>query len=81
MRRGCKQLFLAAAEHGELINRQEVLHGLPAGDEAQRVAALHQVLSDSTRTRILFALSAAELCVGDVASLVGLSVSAASHRL
>lgn len=48
------------------------------------VAALSEtfkMLGDATRVRILDALSRAELCVGDVATLLGLSESAVSHQL
>ncbi len=37
--------------------------------------------SSRTRAHILHALSLEELCVGDVAKVAGLSVSAASHQL
>ncbi|MBQ3900513.1 MAG: helix-turn-helix transcriptional regulator, partial [Clostridia bacterium] len=36
---------------------------------------------DSTRIKILFALFESELCVGDLARLLGLSQSAVSHQL
>ena len=39
------------------------------------------MLGDTTRVRILDALSRAELCVADIARLVGLSESAVSHQL
>ena len=39
------------------------------------------VLGDSTRTRMLLALSKGELCVCDVAHVLGLSISAVSHQL
>jgi DNA-binding transcriptional ArsR family regulator len=48
------------------------------------VAALadtFRVLGDPTRVRILDALSGGELCVCDIASLVAISESAASHQL
>jgi DNA-binding transcriptional ArsR family regulator len=51
---------------------------------AQTVEALadtFRVLGDPTRVRILDALSAGELCVCDIASLVGISESAVSHQL
>lgn len=51
---------------------------------AEAVAALAEtfrVLGDPTRVRILDALSHGELCVCDLASLVGLSESAVSHQL
>ena len=48
-------------------------------DEAQ---ALFAALADRTRLKILFALRGAEeLCVCDVAHVVGLSISTASHHL
>jgi len=40
-----------------------------------------RALGDATRLRILDALSKVELCVGDLAELIGLSESAVSHQL
>ena len=50
---------------------------------ADRVAATFGVLADATRARILHALSLAdtELCVCDLAVLLGISQSALSHQL
>jgi DNA-binding transcriptional ArsR family regulator len=47
----------------------------------RRTAELFGVLSDPTRVKIFLALSQAELCVGDLARLVGVSDSAVSHQL
>lgn len=47
----------------------------------EALAETFRVLGDPTRVRILDVLSAGELCVGDIASLVGISESAASHQL
>jgi len=50
--------------------------------EADRVASTFGLLADPTRARILHALSLAdELCVCDLARLLGMSESAASHQL
>lgn len=50
--------------------------------DAERVGRLFSVLADPTRLRILHALSMTdELCVCDLAFLVGLSQSAVSHQL
>jgi ArsR family transcriptional regulator, lead/cadmium/zinc/bismuth-responsive transcriptional repressor len=52
--------------------------------DADSVAALadtFKVLGDTTRVRILDALSHGELCVGDIAGLLGMSESAVSHQL
>lgn len=49
---------------------------------ADRVAATFAVLADATRARILHALSMSdELCVCDLAVLLGISQSALSHQL
>lgn len=50
---------------------------------ADRVAATFAVLADPTRARILHALSLtdSELCVCDLAVLLGISQSALSHQL
>jgi ArsR family transcriptional regulator, lead/cadmium/zinc/bismuth-responsive transcriptional repressor len=45
------------------------------------LADTFRVLGDPTRVRMLDALSPGELCVCDIASLVGISESAASHQL
>src|SRR5215203_1548783 len=52
------------------------------GDRAVRdVAHTFGILGDPTRVRILDALSGGELCVCDIATLVGISESAVSHQL
>ena len=65
--------------HPEVVQR--VRAALPDVDVMQDVAAIFQVLSDPTRVRIIAALAHDELCVCDVASVVGLSISTASHHL
>ncbi len=47
----------------------------------RRTAELFGVLSDPTRIKIIHALSRAELCVGELAELAGVSDSAVSHQL
>ena len=54
---------------------------LPAGDTVGALAETFKALGDPTRLRLLAALSKAELCVCDLAGLVGISESAASHQL
>lgn len=44
-------------------------------------ANFFKVMGDGTRFRILFALDKHELCVCDLANLLGMSVSAVSHQL
>ena len=45
------------------------------------LAETFKLLGDATRVRILDALSRSELCVCDIARLLGLSESAVSHQL
>ncbi|MCL5037373.1 MAG: metalloregulator ArsR/SmtB family transcription factor [Chloroflexi bacterium] len=45
------------------------------------LAQTFKVLGDPTRTKIIFALSKEELCVCDIAALIGISQSATSHQL
>ncbi len=48
---------------------------------AERMARTFRALGDPTRSRMVLALSREELCVSDLAALVGLSLSATSHQL
>ncbi|MCL4441324.1 MAG: metalloregulator ArsR/SmtB family transcription factor [Firmicutes bacterium] len=45
------------------------------------LAPIFKALSDDTRLKIIYALSQEELCVCDVASIIGSTVAAASHHL
>ncbi|NOX20605.1 MAG: helix-turn-helix transcriptional regulator [Nitrospirae bacterium] len=47
----------------------------------QLLAETFKVLGDTTRVKILFALSQQELCVCDLAKLFDISKSAVSHQL
>lgn len=65
--------------HTEEIN--EVMEKLPPDELLYDLAELFKVFGDSTRIRILYALFESELCVGDIAELLGLSQTAVSHQL
>ncbi|MGE0814555.1 MAG: ArsR/SmtB family transcription factor [Vicinamibacterales bacterium] len=54
---------------------------LIAAPSAEALADTFKVLGDPTRVRVLDALSHGELCVCDLAQLVGLRQSATSHQL
>jgi ArsR family transcriptional regulator len=53
---------------------------LPSED-AHDLAAIFSVLADPTRVRIVAALAERELCVCDLANLVGMRQSTVSHQL
>lgn len=50
-------------------------------DEAQDLAAIFSVLADPTRVRIVAALAERELCVCDLANVLGMRQSTISHQL
>src|SRR5690554_4630628 len=54
---------------------------LVAPEAAAALAATFAVLGDPTRVRLLDALAQRELCVCELAGLVGLTESAVSHQL
>ena len=65
--------------HEQVVKR--VMDVMPQGDELQQLAEFFRVFGDSTRIRILYALSQSELCVCDIASLLNMGQSAISHQL
>ena len=54
---------------------------VPGDRMVRALAETFGALSDPTRVRIIFALSEQELCVFDLARLLGLAGSAVSHQL
>jgi DNA-binding transcriptional ArsR family regulator len=62
----------AAEEARKAIHDRETLQGL---------TELFKMLGDDTRLKICLVLARRELCVSDVAGLVGMSESAVSHQL
>lgn len=58
-----------------------VKNAMPADEALARLAETFRLLGDPTRVKILQALSMEELCVCDIASLLGATKSAISHQL
>ena len=56
-------------------------HHALAGPEIEAMAALFKAMGDPGRLRILWALAEGEMCVCDLAALLGSSESAVSHQL
>ena len=54
---------------------------LPPDEVLYDLAELFKIFGDSTRIKILYALLQSELCVCDIAELLGMSPSAISHQL
>ena len=60
---------------------REVAAGLCARDEYVALASLFKLFGDGTRVKILHALELHEMCVCDLAALLGVTKSAVSHQL
>ena len=50
-------------------------------EELYDLAELFKVFGDSTRIRMLYVLFEEEMCVGDMAQVLGMTQSAISHQL
>lgn len=72
-------------ENGYLIltpqEAAKVEEKLPPTEEMQDLAEFFKVFGDSTRLKILLALLCREMCVNDIALLLGMTQSAISHQL
>lgn len=65
----------------DLARVRKIRAELVAPDAVEGLANTFSALADPTRVRILDALSHGELCVCDLAAVLGLSQSAVSHQL
>lgn len=65
--------------HEDIVN--DVRSKIQAKDEYVQLAALFKIFGDGTRVQILHALEQNEMCVCDLAVLLGLTKSAVSHQL
>lgn len=54
---------------------------MKSAESISLLAETFKILGDQTRIKIAFALSREELCVCDIANLLGVSQSAVSHSL
>jgi len=60
---------------------RQVEETLPDEDHLIDLAELYRIFGDSTRIKILYVLFESELCVCDIAKLLGMTISAISHQL
>ena len=65
-------------DHGRVSS---VMKKMKSERVMQGIAETFKVLGDPTRTKIIFALSVAELCGCDIANLLNTTRSAVSHQL
>jgi ArsR family transcriptional regulator len=69
------------APHLDSARTEARRRALMETDTVSALAETFRILGDPTRVRILDVLGEGELCVCDIASLVGMSESAVSHQL
>lgn len=60
---------------------EQVCVDMPDEDVLFDVAELFKIFGDSTRIRILSALTKAEMCVCDISAVLNMTKSAVSHQL
>ena len=65
--------------HEDIIER--VYKATPNDDTLLNLSELFKIFGDNTRIRILYALSVSEMCVCDLAKVLGMTQSAISHQL
>lgn len=65
--------------HDEIVERGQ--KEMPGEDTLYDLTELFRIFGDSTRIRILYVLFEAEMCVCDIAALLGMTQSAISHQL
>lgn len=65
--------------HDNVVARAKSI--MPAEEELYDLAELFKVFGDSTRIKILYVLFEESMCVCDIATTLGMTISAISHQL
>lgn len=65
--------------HQEIV--EQVERAMPEDEILYDLAELFKIFGDSTRIKILYVLFESEMCVCDIARLLGMTQSAISHQL
>lgn len=65
--------------HQDVVNA--VKEKMPDEENLYDLAELFKVFGDTTRIKILYALFTSEMCVCDIAAVLGMTQSAISHQL
>jgi ArsR family transcriptional regulator len=72
-------ICLTKCIHQDIV--QKVQQKMPDTASTHRMADFYKLISDSTRVRILWALSESEMCVCDICALMEMKQSAVSQQL
>lgn len=65
--------------HKDLVDK--VSNEMLSDDLFYKIADFFKILGDTTRMKILYALDKSEMCVCDIANVLGMSKSSISHQL
>ena len=65
--------------HEDIVKK--VTAAMPGEETLYDLADLFRIFADSTRIKILYVLYESEMCVCDIAQLLGMTQSAISHQL
>ena len=65
--------------HEDIV--KNTLNKMPDDYLFGKLAEFFKILGDTTRAKILFALDQNEMCVCDIANVLGMSTSSISHQL
>ncbi len=65
--------------HQDVVDK--TIKKMPEEDVFNKLAEFFKILGDTTRVKILFALDQNEMCVCDIANVLGMSKSSISHQL
>ncbi len=65
--------------HEDIVKK--TIKAMPDADVFNKLAEFFNILGDTTRTKILFALDQNEMCVCDIANVLSMSKSSISHQL
>ena len=65
--------------HQDVVNN--TMQNMLEADTFNKLAEFFKIIGDTTRTKILFALDQNEMCVCDIANVLGMSKLSISHQL
>lgn len=75
----CQEICESVVIHKEVVENTKTK--MPDDTSLNELADFFKIFGDSTRVRILWALSLNQMCVCDIATLLNMSQSSISHQL
>lgn len=60
---------------------KNILEYMPEGEQLKNLSEFFSAFSDSTRLKILTALSVSEMCVNDISTILDINQTTVSHQL